>query len=224
LTGEKVVIEVQHPSASTLMMEDDFWSLKVIARNRGGGWTRSMSSLKFLMNEWAKGARHELDFISEANNLLAAKKSIDVTFHKRDVVYTNITAAIPKPVPFQVEIPRPLMHLTSKHYLVMHFCEGGRVDDFDLMEQQGIARDAVMDAVSQTFAHMMYVSDIFNGDPHPGNVFLRAGTTVGKEGFTLVLLDWGLAKADANGEALRHFVEWHWLLRHSALWLALGCV
>jgi aarF domain-containing kinase len=192
LTGEKVVIKVQHPSASTLMM-DDFWSLKVIARIVA--WMdKEYEFFEILMNEWAKEARHELDFISEANNLLAAKKSIDVMFHKRDVVYTNITAAIPKPVPFQVEIPRPLMHLTSKHYLVMHFCEGGRVDDFDLMEQQGIARDAVMDAVSQTFAHMMYVSDIFNGDPHPGNVFLRAGTTVGKEGFTLVLLDWGLAK------------------------------
>jgi hypothetical protein len=147
-------------------------------------------------------ARTRLHFRGEQP--VGSKKSIDVTFHKRDVVYTNITAAIPKPVPFQVQIPRPLMHLTSKHYLVMHFCEGGRVDDFDLMEQQGIARDAVMDAVSQTFAHMMCssVSDIFNGNPHPGNVFLRAGTTVGKEGFTLVLLDWGLAKADANGEAL----------------------
>jgi len=75
---------------------------------------------EILMNEWAKEARHELDFVSEANNLLAAKKSIDAMFHKRDVVCTNITAAISQPVPFQVEIPRPLMHLTSKHYLVMH--------------------------------------------------------------------------------------------------------
>ncbi|KAI2494099.1 hypothetical protein MHU86_20458 [Fragilaria crotonensis] len=76
----------------------------------------------------------------------------------------------------------------------MSFCEGGRVDDFEMMEREGISRDAVMDAVSQTFAQMMYVSEIFNGDPHPGNVFLRPGTSVSKEGFTLVLLDWGLAK------------------------------
>ena len=191
-TGEKVVIKVQHPSAHTLMT-DDFWSLKVIARIVV--WSDSeYEFFEILMKEWAKEARHELDFVSEADNLVAAKKSIDAMFHKRDVVYTNTTAAIPEPVPFQVEIPRPLMHLTSRHFLVMTFCEGGRVDDFELMEQEGIARYAVMDAVAQTFAQMMYVSEIFNGDPHPGNVFLRAGTSHGKQGFTLVLLDWGLAK------------------------------
>lgn len=191
-TGEKVVLKVQHPSASTLMT-DDFWSLKVIARIVA--WMdKEYEFFEILMNEWAKEARHELDFVSEAHNLLDAKKSIDTMFQENDVVYTNITNAIPMPVPFQVEIPRPFMHLTSRNFLVMSFCEGGRVDDFEMMEREGISRDAVMDAVSQTFAQMMYVSEIFNGDPHPGNVFLRPGTSVSKEGFTLVLLDWGLAK------------------------------
>ena len=191
-TGEKVVIKVQHPSADTLMT-DDFWSLKVIARFVA--WMdKEYEFFEILMKEWAREARHELDFVSEARNLLDAKKSIDIMFTESNVVYTNITNAIPKPVPFQVEIPRPFMDLTSRNVLVMTFCEGRRVDDFEMMEREGISRDAVMDAVSQTFAHMMYVSDIFNGDPHPGNVFLRRGTSAGKEGFTLVLLDWGLAK------------------------------
>lgn len=191
-TGEQVVIKVQHPSSRTLMT-DDFWSLKVIARIVA--WMEpEYTFFEILMKEWAKEAQHELNFMTEADNLVEAQRSIDALFEKTAVIHTNTTSSISKPVPFQVEIPRPIMELTTRDFLVMSFCEGTRVDDFDMMDQQGIARDSVMDAVAQTFAHMMYVSDIFNGDPHPGNLFLRPGTTQGKEGFTLVLLDWGLAK------------------------------
>lgn len=193
-TGEKVVIKVQHPSARTLMT-DDFWSLKVISRIVA--WMDpEFEFFEILMKEWAKEAHKELDFMSEADNLIDAQKSIDLLFTKKnDVMYTNKTGTISEAVPFQVEIPRPLLELTNRDFLVMSFCEGQRVDDFEIMEQQGIQRDAVMDAVAQTFSHMMYVSDIFNGDPHPGNLFLRPGTTRDKQqGFTLVLLDWGLAK------------------------------
>jgi hypothetical protein len=169
-TGEKVVIKVQHPSSQTLMT-DDFWSLKVIARIVA--WLEpEYTFFEILMLEWAKEAKKELDFKSEASNLVAAQKSIDALFETTDLVYTNPTSANPNPVPFQVEIPRPIMDLTSRCYLVMSFCEGRRVDEFETLEQQGIPRDAVMDAVAQTFSHMMYVSDIFNGDPHPGKQYI----------------------------------------------------
>jgi aarF domain-containing kinase len=191
-TGEKVVIKVQHPSAYTLMM-DDFWSLKVIARFVA--WMDpEYAFFEILMNEWAQEATHELNFVSEAKNLIAAKNGVKNMFQGKDFGLTNVTSSIKQPVPFQVEIPIPLMDLTCRNTLVMTFCEGSRIDDFDQMKQHGISHDAVMDAVTQTFAHMMYISDIFNGDPHPGNIFLRPGTSIDKKGFTLILLDWGLAK------------------------------
>lgn len=52
-----------------------------------------------------------------------------------------------------------------------------------------------MDGVAQAFAHFMYCSTIFNGDPHAGNLLVRQGIqTDDTKGFTIVLLDWGLAK------------------------------
>lgn len=210
-TGEKVVIKVQHPSSRTLMT-DDFWSLNIISRIVA--WMDpEYEFLEILMKEWAKEARKELDFNAEAQNLLDARKVTNKMFDGVEVLETNAAASYdqPKstPVPFQVEIPRPIMDLTTQDYLVMSFCEGHRVDDFQMMNKEGLTRDSVMDAVAQTFAYMMYTYseeqenkncstggvNIFNGDPHPGNIFLRKGTSKNKEeGFTLVLLDWGLAK------------------------------
>ena len=50
----------------------------------------------------------------------------------------------------------------------MSFCEGFRIDDINQIEKNGIQKDAIMDALARIFAHMVYVDEIFNGDPHPG--------------------------------------------------------
>ena len=241
-TGEKVVVKVQHPHARTLMT-DDFWSLKVIARIVA--WMDpEYEFFEILMREWATEARKELNFITEAENLKSAKKAIDMFTPEGKVVYTKCEKSAG--IPFQVEIPIPVSHLCDANVLIMSFCEGTRVDNFTQLEDWGLSRDAVMDAVAQSFAHMMYISDIFNGDPHPGtyefrffgsgshiqsqgasivrfsfwfnnlgailrmmhctlisypitytgNIFIRCGTSLSKtEGFTVVLLDWGLAKS-----------------------------
>ena len=189
-TGDKVVVKVQHPHARSLIL-DDFWSLGVILRLVS--WMEpDYEFLEILMREWAKEATKELDFRIEAQNLKDARASIDQLYTTRDaVVYTTA----PDPVPFQVEIPKPLDHLCNDQVLVMSFCEGVRVDKFDKLDEWGLSRSALMNGLAQTFAHMMYTTPIFNGDPHPGNLFVRPGTSRSKdEGFTLVLLDWGLAK------------------------------
>ena len=201
-TGEKVVIKVQHPHAKTLLM-DDFVSLKNIAKIIGF-LEPEYKFFGILMREWASEARKELDFISESTNIKSAKSCVDKmlsTGPGDGVIFTTETTGC---VPFCVEIPRPLDHLSSENVLVMSFCEGFRIDDIHQIEKNSISKDAVMDAVAQTFAEMVYCHDIFNGDPHPGNIFLRPGysTSNGKEvatgsksiGFTIVLLDWGLAK------------------------------
>jgi len=197
--GQKVVVKVQHPCSQTLI-SDDFWSLKVIARLVA--WMDpEWQFFEILMTEWAQEAQKELDFMAEASNLLMARRSIEEIFSNNRVLHTNAaTANSSSKVPFRVEIPKPFMELTCRHVMVMSFCEGVRIDDFDYIKKQGLDQAAIMDGVAQTFAHMMYISDIFNGDPHPGNILLRSGIgeeSTGKNnegGFTLSLLDWGLAK------------------------------
>ena len=190
---QKVVVKVQHPHARTLML-DDFRSLKILTRIIG--WLEpDYAFMEILMNEWAAEAIKELDFRYEAKHLREASSAIqNLIPSKETVVYSNVSVG-EKKVPFQVEIPEPMESLSNRDVLIMNFCEGCRIDDFAQMEQWGLSRAAVMDGVAQAFAHFMYCSSIFNGDPHAGNLLVRPGIRNDKDsGFTIVLLDWGLAK------------------------------
>ncbi len=189
LGDQKVVVKVQHPHARTLMM-DDFWSLNVLTRILG--WLEpDYAFMEILMKEWAAEAIKELNFEFEAEHLLEASRAIQTLIPTKDtVVYSNDSKT-----PFQVQVPEPIQHLSNRDVLVMNFCEGCRIDDFAQMEQWGLSRAAVMDGVAQAFAHFMYCSTIFNGDPHAGNLLVRPGIqTDVSQGFTIVVLDWGLAK------------------------------
>mmetsp|Transcript_33657 Transcript_33657/g.81596 ORF Transcript_33657/g.81596 Transcript_33657/m.81596 type:complete len:1181 (+) Transcript_33657:225-3767(+) len=201
--GQKVVVKVQHPHARTLMM-DDFWSLNVLCRIIG--WMEpDYAFMEILMREWATEARKELDFSYEAENMLEANAELRTLLPtSTDVVYTapassnsdsEDESSDTKRTPFQVVVPTPMKGLSNRDVLVMDFCEGCRVDDFAQIEEWGLSRSAIMDGISQSFAHFMYCCTIFNGDPHPGNILVRPGTEQSdKDGFTLILLDWGLAK------------------------------
>lgn len=192
---EKVVIKCQHPHAQTLL-SDDFISLRIIAKIVGI-LEPEYKFFEILMKEWADEARKELDFCIEVDNLELANISIQKMNSSSPMMTTNTDDS----VPFSVEIPRPLKHLSSRRVLVMSFCEGKRIDDLSQIERCKVSKENIMNAVAQIFAYMMYVSDIFNGDPHPGNIFIRPGLISGDrtssnedQGFTIVLLDWGLAK------------------------------
>jgi hypothetical protein len=164
-TKQKVVIKVQHPHARTLMT-DDFWSLNVICRIIG--WMEpEYAFMEILMREWATEARKELNFNFEAENMVDATAALsDLIPSSHDLVYTSSSPDHDQ-VPFQVLVPTPIQELCNVDVLVMDFCEGCRVDDFNQIEEWGLSRSAIMDGISQTFAHFMYCSPIFNGDPHP---------------------------------------------------------
>lgn len=184
-TGAPIVVKVQHPNARSLLL-DDFLSLQIFCRIVR--WLEpDYGFLEVLMREWAQEARKELDFEQEARNLRDAGRSIESFTAKKPMAES---------VPFSVEIPTPIV--ATRKVLVMNFCEGVRVDNIRQIEQWQISPAAVMSAVAQTFAHLMYVAPPFNGDPHPGNIFLRPNHD--DNGFTLVLLDWGLAKRLPNNK------------------------
>lgn len=204
-TDEKVVIKCQHPHALTLLT-DDFLSLKIIARIVGI-LEPDYKFVEILMREWASEAVNELDFRKEVENLESAIESIKSMNASTPMLTTDTDGG--DPIPFSVEIPIPMKSLSSKQVMVMSFCEGKRIDDLDQIDRCKVPREAVMNAVSQAFAYMMYASDIFNGDPHPGNVFLRPGLISGDksasnedQGFTIVILDWGLAKRLAKSKRI----------------------
>ena len=189
-SDEKVVIKCQHPNALTLL-SDDFVSLRIIAKIVGI-LEPEYKFLEILMREWANEAWKELDFCTEVDNLVTAQQAVKSMTLSTSML-TNVGT---DPIPFSVEIPIPIKSLSSREVMVMSFCEGKRIDDLDQIDKCNVPREAIMNAVAQVFAYMMYVTEIFNGDPHPGNLFIRPGlmTGDGSTGFTVVVLDWGLAK------------------------------
>lgn len=194
--SQKVVVKVQHPHADTLL-SDDFVSLRIIARIISI-LEPEYKFFEILMKEWANESIHELDFNKELDNLVSAGAAISAMERSMSMaaeVRTNDDGSDSQFIPFSVEVPRPFKLFTNRHVLVMTFCEGARIDDSEMIARCDIPKEAIMNAVSQTNAYMMYCSDIFSGDPHPGNLFLRPGLTNGETfGFTIILLDWGLAK------------------------------
>ena len=159
---EEVVIKVQHPHASTLL-SDDFVSLNIMAAIVG--WLEpEYKFIGILLKEWANEARRELDFNSEVANLKTAHESIELMKTTTEMMTTHSDE---KRVPFDVEIPRPVDHLCkSKRVMVMTYSEGKRIDDFDQIKECGVPKEAIMNGLAHATAHMMFVSDIFNGDPH----------------------------------------------------------
>ncbi len=163
----KVVIKVQHPHAHTLLT-DDFLSLRIITRIVSI-LEPEFKFLEILMKEWATEARKELNFLTEVENLQIAQESV-LNMEKSCDMMTNEVRVVEewKRIPFAVEIPSPFPKLSSSRVMVMSFCEGKRIDNLDQIRKCNVPHEAVINAVSQVFAHQMYVSDIFNGDPHPG--------------------------------------------------------
>lgn len=193
-SSNKVVVKVQHPHADTLL-SDDFVSLRIIARIISI-LEPEYKFFEILMNEWANESIHELDFNKELENLITAGEAIE-SMEKSTPMNVEIKGDESgcHSIPYSVEIPKPFQHLTSRHVLVMTFSEGARVDNPEMIEKCNVPREAIMSAIAQANAYMMYCSDIFSGDLHPGNVFLRPGLINGEQfGFTIILLDWGLAK------------------------------
>jgi len=170
-SDEDVVIKVQHPPAMTLL-SDDFVSLNIMA------WIVGILEPEYkfigiLLREWGVESRKELDFNTEVENLETARTSIE-SMKATTPMMSNHSDE--ESIPFDIEIPRPLKHLCrSKQVMVMTFSEGKRIDDLDQISKCNVPKEAIMNALAQTTAYMMYVSDIFNGDPHPGNIFIRPG-------------------------------------------------
>jgi predicted unusual protein kinase regulating ubiquinone biosynthesis (AarF/ABC1/UbiB family)/CubicO group peptidase (beta-lactamase class C family) len=195
-TGQKVAFKVQHPDAKKLIM-DDLASMAVLVRILAY-LEPEYAFLEIVMLEWTTETRKELDYLAEAENLRAGRAALAELWATPDtVIYTNPTNKNDKnaSIPFQVEIPHVFDHLSNKDILVMSYCEGARIDDLTQLEEWKIPREAVVNSVAQTFAHLMYTTEVFNADPHSGNMFVRRGTRRSQnEGFTLVVLDWGLAK------------------------------
>jgi ubiquinone biosynthesis protein len=162
-SGQAVVVKVQRPDVGPLVERDLQILLKVAADGEDGtGWARQMG-VAALARGFAANLRQELDFRAEADHLALIRAAI-----------------VDCPA---IRIPKPYLELTTTRVLVEDRIAGSRLSAAqgrgDPDELSGAAR-----ALLEAFLVQLLRVGVFHADPHPGNIVVQPGGTLG-------LLDFG---------------------------------
>ena len=146
-------------------IDADFWLLRKCARlvARLSSRVRAYDPVAIL-DEFSVMVRAETDFIAEAGNLEAVSR----TFAQSEAV----------------TIPRVITDMSDDSLLVMDWIEGIPLSDQVRLEAVGADRAGLARAILQAYAVMIFQSDRFHADPHPGNF-------IALEGGRLGLIDFG---------------------------------
>jgi ubiquinone biosynthesis protein len=157
--GVRVAVKVRRPGVRT-DIEADFWLLRKLVRlvARLSSRIRAYDPVAIL-DEFAALLLAETDFITEAANL----ESVRRTFEASDVV----------------TIPRVMTEMSGESVLVMDWIEGIPLNDPERLEAAGADRAHLARAILQAYAVMIFQSDRFQADPHPGNLIAMEGGRLG---------------------------------------------
>jgi ubiquinone biosynthesis protein len=112
-----------------------------------------------ILDEFAGLLRAETDFISEAGNLEAVRRTFEVSD--------------------AVTIPRVLIEMSGESVLVMDWIEGIPLSDRERLEEVGANRAGLARAILRAYGVMIFQSDRFHADPHPGNLITMEGERLG---------------------------------------------
>lgn len=164
--GRTVAVKVRRPGV-VRVIQADLELLTALA----GQLHQHVDALKpynlpALAQEISGHLKKELDFVQEARNMVTARGLFELSG--------------------KVEIPDPVMELTTESVLTMDFIEGVRVEDARLSDRE---RKRLSRRLAGTVLDMILRRGFFHADPHPGNIMVFRNAE-GQPG--LALLDWGL--------------------------------
>jgi ubiquinone biosynthesis protein len=157
--GLRVAVKVRRPAVRS-DIDADVWTLRQLARliARLSSRVRAYDPVAIL-DEFATLLRAETDFITEAGNLEAVGR----TFAASDAV----------------TIPRVLTEMSGESVLVMDWIEGVPLSNRERLEAVGANRAQLARAILQAYRVMIFESDRFHADPHPGNLIALEGDRLG---------------------------------------------
>jgi len=165
-SGEQVIVKVQRPGIGEAVERD----LDVLLQLAGAveartAWGANYQVLQFAA-DFADRVREELDFRIEAQ-------------HAADIA-TNLAGMA------GVHVPRVYGELSTSRVLVLEWLDGVNVRQGERIDQLGLDRRQLADALLRCSLQQMLVDGLFHADPHPGNVMVLRDGRVG-------LIDFGAA-------------------------------
>jgi ubiquinone biosynthesis protein len=164
--GRAVAVKVQVPGIEEII-ESDIAALSVLAGAAGD--LVPQTDLPTITTELARSIREELDFTSEADNLVTFRAAFE---GDDDVV-----------------VPEPIEIYTTERVVTMELLEGRKLTDYldDAAERgaEGVAETGrVFEILIRAFCQQVLEDGRFHADPHPGNFMVLPGPR-------LAILDFG---------------------------------
>lgn len=166
LTGEAVIVKVQRPGIAE-SVERDLDVLLELARTAESrtSWASTYGAVP-LAREFSERLREELDYRVEARHASDMADRLDPDG--------------------PVRIPEVHAELTSARLLVMEWLDGVSVRHGERIDELGLDRKGLADALLRCVLQQTLVDGHFHGDPHPGNVMVLGDGRLG-------LIDFGNA-------------------------------
>ena len=112
-----------------------------------------------IIDEFAALLRSETDFVTEASNVEAVRRTLAVSD--------------------AVTIPRVFPEMSGESVLVMDWVEGIPLSDRERLDASGADRAALARTILQSYGVMVFQADRFHADPHPGNLIAMKGDRIG---------------------------------------------
>src|ERR687897_378123 len=138
--------------------------LEVFATLQDDVPVESFEKVKKIIEE-GLGIYEEMDYIKEAENLLAIKKNLA---KEKKII-----------------IPNVILDRTSKHIITTEYEPGIKITDVETLDKKGIDRQKLVILIHHVFFKMLLRNNIFHSDPHPGNIAV-------KDDGSVILYDFGM--------------------------------
>ena len=164
--GTEVVVKVRRPGV-VAQVEEDLEILQNLAAQAGRRWEAAAGyNLTGIAEEFAQTLRAELDYLQEGRNAerFAADFADDPGIH----------------------IPRIYWATTTTRVLTLERIRGIKVDDLAALDAAGMDRASLATRAAAAAARMIFEHGFFHADPHPGNLFIEEGGTIGLIDFGMV--------------------------------------
>ena len=163
--GTEVVVKIRR-SGVAAQVERDLEILGQLAETAARRWDPDgQYDIPSLAVEFCQTLRHELDYCREAQN---AERFAE-----------NFAADV------STIIPRVYPEFSTSRVLTLQRMRGMNVDDLAALEAAGIDRSDLSKRAAELTLTMVFEHGFFHADPHPGNLFVQADSSI-------ALIDFGM--------------------------------
>ncbi|KAG0163680.1 hypothetical protein DFQ28_004595 [Apophysomyces sp. BC1034] len=170
-TGEIVAVKIQKPAIQK-QMDWDLFAFRILLKIYEKIFDLPLT---FATNYVESHIRMEADFENEARNAQKALDNFQLEPRLRDSVY----------------VPKIFPQLSSKRVLVCEWIDGVQLTNKEKLKELGLNFQEAMKTTIEAFSSQIFKSGFVHGDPHPGNVLVRAHP-LKKGKVQVVIIDHGL--------------------------------